>query len=85
MRPLMCLVALVLGAGCAGEPARTAPWREPGLLHEKPSVPTPTDTDNELLKNSQPLPAATGTPTTQQNPAPGVGAGQNLPSSGYWQ
>jgi len=82
----MCLAALVLGAGCADEAARTAPWREPGLLHEKPSVPSPTDTDNQLLKNSQPLPAATGTgTTTQQNRAPGVGAEQNLPSSGYWQ
>jgi hypothetical protein len=84
MRPLMCLAALVLGAGCAGEAARTAPWREPGLLHEKPKVASPADTDNEMLKNSQPLPPATGA-ATPQSPSQGTGAQQGLPSSGYWQ
>lgn len=81
MRPLMCLVALVLGGGCAGEAERTAPWREQGLLHDKPAwLPS---VDKNLL-NSQPLPAETGTAATPGGPAAGTSAEQPLPSAGFW-
>jgi hypothetical protein len=81
----MCLLALVIGVGCTGEPERTAPWREPGLLHDKPSWLPWGNKGNDVLKNSQPLPPETGTAATAETPAAaGTGAQQPLPSAGVW-
>jgi hypothetical protein len=84
MRPLLCMVALVLGGGCAGEAERAAPWREQGLLHDKPSWLSLNDKDNNLLKSSQPLPAEAGSAAAAES-QPGPGAEQGLPSAKFWQ
>jgi hypothetical protein len=91
MRSLTCLLALMVGAGCAGEPERAAPWREPGLLHEKTTQEKQAENEKELLKNSQPLPNQAGSaPAAAPAVAPAAAGtayptGQPLPSAGYWQ
>jgi hypothetical protein len=83
----MWLLALLVCGGCAGEQDRVAPWREPGLMHEKSSQQQVTDNDKDLLKNSQPLPAGTATyqAPAAQAPAAQAPASQPLPSTGFWQ
>ena len=85
MRPLMCLLVLVIGEGCAGDTERGAPWREPGLLHDKPSWLQVADKDKDFLKNSQPLPAESGNATVSPTaPAATAAQQQQLPSAGLW-